>query len=247
MKVTGGFKTPFGLNQAKVEAYKAYLIFGAVLLFGVVLAFLVVKPRIAESIETNKEIDQLKTRLDNLNQKRDELSSLDGQEILTEVNKAVKALPSRKDIPGLVASVEKLVGLNQLTLNSFSLTPGKISTESSEVAQEEGTLEVQLGLSGTLENVKNFLAKTVSTARLLSIGNISLTSQKEGGLDVGIAVSYFYEPIPELVPKVDEPVAKLTDKEKEALNKVFGYVEHDYLSQPFQASPSSKTNPFSEL
>jgi len=250
MKIPGGFKlsaSSFGFSTARAGVYRSSLIFAAVFLLGFALALLVIKPRIAESIETNKKVGEKKAQLDKLNQKKDEVSSLDEQEIREMVNKTIKALPSRKDIPGLVASVERLIGLNQLTLSSVQLVPGEISTESGKVVQkeEEGTLKVQLSLSGSFENVKKFLENAVSASRLLSIDSVSIQSQEGNNLNVGMTMSYFYQPVAEVVPPIDQPVAKLTDKEKETLEKVFGY--EDY-SQPFlQASQSSRTNPFGEL
>jgi len=233
----------FKIGQQSKKEFNASLLLVVVFIMTVGLGLFLIKPKIQDDIEITKQVSELGKRWTSLNNKAEMLKKLDEEDLREKVNKAVKSLPIKKEIPQVIASVERLVRSNNLDPNSISIDSGKISTESAqqEVKTAAEILKVNLGISGSYDNLKNFLAKLLSVNRLLTLENFSIKSTGENDFSSSVALSYYYQALLSKPQDVEAPVELLTNEEKDILDEVSNY---EYISEPFMASPSSRINPF---
>jgi hypothetical protein len=128
---------------------------------------------------------------------------------------------------------------------SIGIDSGKISTESATEAKTANweSLKVQLGLKGSYENFRSFLAKVLSSRRLFTLQSFSLKNQ-ENEFEISLNLNYYYQPLLNVQPDVSSPVEILNSEENNALEKMKSYT---YISDPFIASPSSRVNPFLKI
>jgi len=234
----------FKVGQSRRE-FNASLFLMFVFTMTVVFGLFLVKPKINEDIELTKQATELDKQLSILNSKAELLKKLDEDELRQQLNEAVKSLPITKDLPQIIASIDRVSRSNGLEPLSIGIDSGKISTESATEAKTANweSLKVQLGLKGSYENFRSFLAKVLSSRRLFTLQSFSLKNQ-ENEFEISLNLNYYYQPLLNVQPDVSSPVEILNSEENNALEKMKSYT---YISDPFIASPSSRVNPFLKI
>jgi len=235
----------FKIGQSRRE-FNASLLLSAVFVGSILFGLFLLKPKVQDDIGITKQAFDLDQRLAVLNEKAEALKKLDEDDLQQKVKEALKGLPTKKDIPQVIASVENLVRKNGLTPTSITIDSGVISTDSAKATQpqDKETIKVKLSLTGTYDNLRNFMTKTLSSKRLLALGNFSINSSEDNDFEFTIDLVYYYKPIAVANLDIATPVELLTDNESGALANISSY---DYVSEPFQASASSRPNPFVKL
>lgn len=230
--------------------FSASLIFAVVFALTVVNGLFLIRPKIQDSLALTKQAEELDNTAKDLDRKLKKLQSYDKEDLKQKINETVKYLPAEKDAPQIIASYERLS--SNLSLKSITLNPGSISTESAKdakpVVEQKDTesLVVQLNLSGSFDNVKNFLTRAISSTRILTVDtfNISGSDAEAGDLSLTVKLSYYFKPYFAKVLKDTDSVVDLTEGEKKILS---GIANYEYISEPFIASASSRPNPFAKF
>lgn len=224
----------------QIKLFALPLITLAVFLGVVVLA----GPRISTILELSKSIKVLDEKRLVLKEKSETLSSLEGSDLRSKVIQIEKSLPSQKDIPGLLFSIDKLAADNGVFITSIQLSPGEITATSSAVAQAS-KLPIKLSIAGGYEGIKSFLSQAISTNRILKVTRANLTAaQSSASISASLEVETYFLPLETVRFSTGDPLPKISAEEEKALERA--RLQPDFSQLPFgeKPPPGGRPNPF---
>lgn len=104
------------------------------------------------------------------------------------------ALPSKYDFPALATSVNKLVGLGQVSLKSIGGTDNELQQTSTD-QQESTPVEIPIDVSaeGSTEQVQKFLKVLNASIRPVQVRSLSL-SGADDKLTITVSGTTYYQP-----------------------------------------------------
>ncbi len=188
---------PSQVNFRTILGIKKYLYFPLITVLVVVgLLFLLVIPSLRKISLLRGEISDETETKKVLIRKEEVLKSLDEAQLLSQVERLERAVPSRKDVYSLLASLNGLAFSNGVSLSRFSLTPGSLATASASSSATSQTqvseavagrgetaalslLEAAVEVSGPFDGVKAFLLKLESLVPLMRLISLELTPATE--------------------------------------------------------------------
>ncbi len=145
------------------------------------------------------ETRELQTQLKMIRQEKEELLIINEEtvrifeeEALTssEQDRLALSIPLEKDLPIALANLEKLVKQYPLNLNTLKTAPHNLQ-------EVTGKMEVELGISGTVEEVDLFLSQVNSLPHLFKLDSITWNSagdEKENAELFLVLEFYFVDP-----------------------------------------------------
>jgi Tfp pilus assembly protein PilO len=217
------------------------VIFLAIILTGT----LFLKPKLEQIIRVQAELSSKKTRLTQLTTKLAALEGLDVAELEAKISVVLQALPGEKDLGGSLLVIRGLTQTVEAELRSVQVEPGEISTPSAQSAEKYNLpfLSFKIKITGTLEQLKEFLAKSEEVAPLTRLDKIDI-SQKEGGLvEADLDLETFFLPLPVELGGAEKPLPSITAQEE----KIYQNLSKLQKIQPSESPPSipsGRTNPF---
>lgn len=228
----------------------------------VVLTFLLLIPAVQNIVVKQQLITQKKTELAELIKKKNFLTSFDTT-LLPSLKEADAALPQEKDAASILISLENISTRVGVAVQSVSLEPGLVSTESATASgsaqpvaatgvTKNGApyLAAFVRAVGSNEQTKNFITQILSSRRLLDIDTLSLTfPQGQDFVDTTMTVHSYYLPPITSIGTATDLLPELTPAEKAALTQINSYpVMSIYLVGDQQvdigSQPVGKTNLF---
>lgn len=136
--------------------FKTYLLPAVVsLVIGVILIKFTV-PQVNQIMEARQALKVEKSRLDLLVEKSTKLERLDETTLKNDVQTTQNAIPSEKDVSGLVFTVDRLTKEASLAVKSFKTTPGLISTPSASPASATPSGEKKKSVAPSKEETSEF-------------------------------------------------------------------------------------------
>jgi len=246
---------------------KAYL-FPILLLAGIIfILFQFTLPQIKQIIEARGELKREKERLVQLIEKSTQLEKLDEVTLKKNFQVAQEALPSEKDVSGLLFTLARLESESTLSASGFKINPGLISTPAAvpKVATPSGvakgkaqeptevktkttaplsTLDFGLSLSGDFSALRSFLERIKEIRPLLLITSFNLSQEREASSGADLKVQFYYQVQPSFLGKISDPLSVLAIQEEEVLAEIS---RRPLYSQPPSSStlvPIGKLNPF---
>lgn len=242
----------FTLGQIPLS--KKIKVFGQVKTFALpiitVIVFLfvlfLVQPRISSILELSESVKVLEQQTKVLEEKIGSLGQIDGQDLRSKIQQAEKALPSEKDVPSLLFSVDKLATDTGVSVTSLQLTPGEI-TATTSASQSFDKLPIRLSIGGSYEGVRDFLTKSVSSNRIFKILKVSLTTgQGQASISASLDLEVYFLPLTNVRFKIEDPLPKMTPEEEKAIERALAQPD---LFTPSETRPSTsgRINPFSRF
>lgn len=224
---------------AKIRTFALPVITVVVLL----LVLFLIQPRITSILELSKSVKALDQKNKVLEEKVQAVGLLDGGDLRSKIVEAEKALPSEKDIPGLLFSVDKLASDTGVIITSIQLTPGEI-TATASASQAFDKLPVRISIGGPYEGVRDFLTKSVSTNRIFKVLKASLTTgQGEASISVSLELETYFLPLTNVRFKMEDPLPKMTPEEEKAIERAI--TQPDLSTLPEGRPPTGgRLNPF---
>jgi hypothetical protein len=227
-------KTPI-VPSGKLLMWWFPMLVGLVVLIGTPL---VVVPKISETIEAHKSLGAVEADLAAAEKKLLQLESVDEAQILQIGRDLRTALPAQKPYYEMLLLLQQLGAKTGVSLGDFELNPGAIATAAAETAKvsKEGyvVLDTELSVSGTTEQVSEFITSVQSSLPLLLVKEITISGDKkdvsEDVRQVNLALEILYmadapqastvklTPLPPLSSSVDEVVRAIAgyyDPQKE--------------------------------
>lgn len=229
----------------KLERFRFLVLPVGLVVFILASFFFLVWPKIGEVQESYKAIEEAEERLDRLNQKLSVLEGLEEGSLERYFEIALLALPKEKEPLATIGVLRQIIFESGLDFLGAEVDPGLMATTSAEAKEKKETpfLTYSFRVTGSLDEVEDFVLQLEKTFPLLQIGDISL--QRLGG-DFSVSSSargyYFY--LSEDLGKLDTPVGIFTEKEDGVLKQLedFNLVEAEVL--PSVSTFSAKRNPF---
>lgn len=242
-------KPVFGLAGNLPPAYSKILgklklfILPAIAVVVVIVAFYLLNPRVRDIFVLNKSIKDLEGKIANVDKKLSILQLLDSNVLLSQVREAEKALPSEKDIPGLLAALDRLAQETGISITSFQVVPGEVTATGSAQAVGAESLPFKMSIAGGYDSVKSFLTRAVNSNRALRIRSVAMTTQAgPASTSASLDMETFYQMIAKIKFAPSDKLPDITAEEQRALEKAS---QRPYFSEiSGTRPPTGKINPF---
>lgn len=208
-----------------------------------VVAFQLLAPRIKDILALNKSIKDLEGKVANVDKKLSILASLDSNILQAQVVEAEKALPSQKDIPGLLAALDRLAQNSGVSITSFQVAPGQVTATTSAQAVGAESLPFKLSLAGGYNGIKDFLSRAVHSNRTLRVRSVAMTAQSgPASVSASLDMETFYQILAKIKFAPSDRLPDITVEEQKALEEAS---RRPYLSEiSGSRPPTGKVNPF---
>lgn len=210
----------------------------------IVLALLlfVVRPRLGEIFELRGQVAKAKQDAVVLENKLSNLQNFDQDKLLSDVKKVETALPSDKDLQGLLSTLERLAAETGVGILAVQLTPGQISPIPAGGAAEN--FPVKITITGNFFQIKNHLARVFESIRVIGVKSLTITLGTVGSasLSATLNLDSFFQQLSATQVQVREPLQNLTSAEQQILDKIS-------VPQPATVTPppppiTGKADPF---
>lgn len=111
------------------------------------------------------------------------------------------SLPFRYDFPALTTSLEKMITLRELGINSITGTDDAVAQQQNllSAAPEAISIPFEISVTGPYSNIQLLINDMQKSIRPFVILNISLTAAGEGSMNATITAQTFYQPSKELI------------------------------------------------
>lgn len=221
-------------NEISVKQLKPLLIPVAALIVIITLFFFAITQALGQIEDRRQQLSLAKKDERTLEQKQQVLSELTG-EVTSFVNVSSNAVPEKNASLMMISQVKSLAGARLLLISDL-----KISR-----AVEDGALtkaQLQFDIDGGLNQVTAFLQELEDSAPLSRLDAVGI-NQSGDVVRASITLSVYSASFPEQLPAITEPLADLTDQEREVLG-----ILAELQSPPFSAvdpeQPGARGNPF---
>lgn len=216
-------------------------VLGLILVSAVVL----VMPRFQEITDLKSEIAKSEKKLAQLTAKSSYLKGLNRQELSKRANYLLKVLPSKKEVPYLLAIFKDFAARNHLNFEGISASPGALSQVKDQKKDALPLLSFEVSLSGSLADLKEFLFLAYKTAPLLMVESFSLKETDEGAYEVKLTVESPYLFLPKEIGSVDSPLDEITAEDDLTYRRISNLETVQAITESLDATlPSGRANPF---
>lgn len=240
------------MQQIKIffRTYQGLSVSVGILIVCVVGLVLGVVPIGKKGFDTAKDVRSLVTKVNVLQNKIFVLQSIDENEMRNDVQTLLSALPPDKSIGTLFDTIDGLTTKTGVSVDSFTIIkPESVGTAS---ASQLTPVPFTVHFSGTLPQVKAFLAAAISVRRLLHVRSFDVTSPPSTGsaglVSVTVAMDAFYSPIPKAIGSVTQPITGLTNADSDLIAKISSMQliqSASVVGLPSASASASKVDPFS--
>jgi Tfp pilus assembly protein PilO len=198
-------------------------------------------PRFNQARALYEGIQKDKQKIASLEAKVSELKSLNEFELSEKSEVLLSAIPSEKNVVGVMISIEKTAEENGVQIGSISVSPGEIATQSAKkVTLEEMGFEMKI--KGDIEKFIAYLKAVSETLPLMNVQNIKISLVDNRQANVGCVLKGYFAGLPVSLGRIDAPVAKLSSKDETLLGQIRQF--RLYETEIFEPIPGGKTNPF---
>jgi len=178
------------------------LLMTGILIFSIIPQIMASMELYNDLISENKRFSQLKIKAAQLDESASSL-------LMSNKDKINQALPSRKPLLELLSGLNLVGQKTQVSFTDISLNPGKISTESAQLAETSSTksskkkkakksppkydvLNLDVTVTGGIDNVNQFLSEIEKIAPFTTIVDLALNERSDrSGLDEDSAQTVF--------------------------------------------------------
>jgi Tfp pilus assembly protein PilO len=248
MQLTKLFRRYEGL----IVSIAIFIVSGLGIVLGVV-------PILQKTIALYTQFNSVSAEVNVLKNKVAVLASVDESSLRSSVQTLLSAVPSDKSVPTLLWTLDGLTAKTGVAAGAFSLAKlGSLATESAKrVTADEQTvggniLPFTISISGSLDQLRGFLATSVSVRRLVRIRTLGVSFQKNatGSADVvsaTLGMDTFYSPLLTTIGSVSQPLTALTSTDNDVVAKVaqMQLMGSTSLTLPPSAGGAVKPDPFS--
>lgn len=203
-----------------------------------------------------------------LEKKEIQLANLSSSAELIKIDQVNQILPAKKPLVEMLSAVNLVAAETRVVITGIELSPGKLATasgstsapapaSSTQKGRDYGTIEVALVVSGSLNQINQFLSQVEKIAPMTTVTNMSLNKiSKPRTLDASLSanlvsenfeakltlVSYFFTK--SVNASLEAALPELSAKENQLLTSLQDFRDPNQNRQ-LQLQPSSKTDLFS--
>lgn len=218
--------------------YKIFLIPGIVSLISIAVLIFVVYPQASGYSQEINKIEKLKNNVEILNNKAKELQKIDEVTRGKDLVIALTILPTERDVPIAMSTLQSLIAKSNLVLKSTTYSPQSKS-------KENNNFMFTISVLGSLSSIKSFLGELQSGSRIFKVQSITLNFQNTSSLaEVSIPLLVFYEPVPKTLVTLDQPIPTISEKDEQLIGQLSKSVFQTEITSTSSAVPLGKVDPF---
>lgn len=225
----------------KDSPYFSWLILSLCFLVCFLLIFKIIIPRTQDWFSLRDEEIATRHRIAIIESNTSFMSSLDKKLLNDNRQLAIRALPSEKDFGEIINAIVVAAVRSGVSIEDFSFNLGLISSTSGELKkspeESESTTRLSLSLSGSVDNVKSFIAEISEKLPISQIESVDLDSDSA-------SISLFFYGKSYVAPRIsqDNPISSLLAENNSLFIKLakWGEVSSSNEDQQIQASPSAE-------
>lgn len=202
------------------------------------ISFIIV-PQFEEYQKGQEEINQVQNRLDTLGKKAQDLKDINSQDLDIKLAAAVNAFPPDRDFPGVVGLIQKVASDKALAVTTL-----QIGQTSSNPTQGIPSFLVRFEVTGKKASVDSMLNALESSARIVKISALDISSRQSDDVVADISIDAFYGPSPSALGSIDAPVAKVSPEEEKILANLAVVPVVTTSDQNLSLVPRGRADPF---
>lgn len=248
------------MRRSLFKQYGIYMYLTAIVVCLAIVLVLILIPQMKSIPDKYQSIKEKNGQLARLEKKRSLLESvnINTTQVLTL---AESALPSDKDAPTVLSTLENLATQTQVDILSINLSPGLVSTESGTLpASTQGprnatetrkkgilALPVKITIFADAGHLTDFIKKTLTSRRFMDIDtiDISYVPDKEG-ISASLMLNAYYLPAVTEIGELESEIVELTTQELALLRSLEEYTDMSRIDYEADISlPTGKQNLFS--
>lgn len=241
-----------------LREYQGLIISAGILIVCVLGVLLGIVPLVRNTIDLNHENSSLTKEIELLNNKVTVLQSIDENAMRSDLLTLLSAVPSDKSLSTVLATLDGLTARTGLSSGDFSLIKvGSLSTESARPSADEkavgsNILPFTVGLTGSMDQLRAFMATSVSVRRMFRVRTFEIGFEKSASgssnmLLANVGMDAFYSPLPPAIGSVSQPLTPLTSADSDLIAKLAGMQLLVPQSSPLPppSAGGEKPDPFS--
>lgn len=200
---------------------------GALVLGMVVLVMALIIPQVKTALDLRSKLASEEAKLATLQAKARELDDLLISPEYEMRDLVEQALPSRKPLLELLASLNAAVVGSGTKVSSLELSPGLIATDSAQVnrGRDKDVLAVDISVSGRFDQVEDLMKRIEEFSPFTTIASFSLSENQDSLRNSSSLVSatittnshYFTDSV---TTTLEKPLPKLTDDDRVILTEL---------------------------
>lgn len=222
----------------------------AVGLISLLIVFMGILPQFQNILEVQQQVAAEAKDVDALQRKAIELQELPSSSLFAQADKLNEALPTTKPLLQLLTSLQAAGAQAQVNISEVDITPGTLATESAQTSSNTGStlagrrgatsnrgssnssaydsLDVDLTVNGTTEQINQFFSLIERVTPITTITQISLQKQNRPNqpgsffsADIRVTTYYFTQSIK---ASTDAPLPPITSQEEAIVNDIADFV-----------------------
>ena len=204
-----------------------------------VLIFLVLIPQISKLISNNSSLTEVQKQSKFLEVKAQDLQDLDEIQLQKDLNLSLNALPSSKDYLEVIALIQSLLPQTDFSLQSL------LFGQADSASSSKSYFTVKLELTGPKSSVNQLLTSIESTYRPMRVASIETSTPKQDSplTNTVILLNVYYSPLPTTLGSTQQPLPKLSDKDKELVSTLARFVTTTPATS-VDNTPRGRSDPF---
>lgn len=197
----------------------------AVISFVLLAFFIFILPKVKGVLSMRAGLKKQSQEISRLSQKLADLQTLSEGELYGAAEILLRALPAEKDFYQAVNLIKSIFQKYGVRVVSFSLSPGNLS--------ESGIpMPIKLLFFSRLAETANLVAELERSLPLLTVSSLALNNASATAsgtlqdLEVELIVKSYAEPLPKVLPAVDKPLPKISNKDRQTIEDMRKFISY---------------------
>ncbi len=193
------------------------------ILVSLILIFQIILPQLNVWFSIRAEVIATRERISTIRNNINFINNLDKGILDSQFRSAVSALPGNRSFSTIINALSSASIASGVGLNDFNFQVGEIKTDENSpdkviLASNQEAVDIVVTISGSLDQEKKFLEELSQRLPLSSVTSI------DGNVDsLTVKIQFYYKDLPEIALSEAEPLAPVSDGEKEFLQRLSGW------------------------
>lgn len=167
---------------------KPYIFSAVIILISIILFFQFVIPEFNGLIKARKEAKELSARLVTLNKSLNVLTNVNNEELDSQFNTLISALPTNKDVVRILNSINYAASKTGAIFGSFSFRVGDINV--SEKGENVPVVKISVPIKADTKIISSFIEILSKTVPLSEINSVKINNASSM-----VVLSFYYRPM----------------------------------------------------
>ncbi len=194
--------------------YKDFFVPVIVIFVCILLVFQVIIPQIQQIFSLNDQIAATNGRIAVLEKNITTATQLDDTQLSSQLQVALRALPSQKDFVGIVAAISNAAVAANVPLGDYAFQVGDIGKV--DTSQKQTTVQLTITIGGGINDVQRFLEALKKQLPLSDVTEVHVLNSSLSSVNI----VFYYKPLPQIQFKESNPLPVLSQSENDLLQSL---------------------------